>query len=205
MNAVISRNKNNQIKLEVIMSVSKLIQTFIDNFQYLDEKGKRKGFMMFSNRELTERLEMLAINLKSVLQAVANNTLPGVQDDEKLEEFYPAIENAITHVRNARFEKAKERTFYYSEDQLLGSPSVDYYGYKKAYKNGEFEKQLVRALQAVVSNIDKQWKSVDAEDQKIDFNVYHSIKNKLTTIINDIQLYHPKEVRTWDQSYSPTL
>src|SRR5690349_4822978 len=82
------------------MSFRNMMKTFLSSFNYLDENGKRKGFILFSNKGLTQDLENLAIDLKKNLRTLAAEEK--ATDEKKCCEFKKLIEACFTQAQDAR-------------------------------------------------------------------------------------------------------
>lgn len=93
--------------------ITHLIPFFNMHFNYVNEKGKRKGFQLFSNSELTTKLENLAVTLRANVQALVEDL--NIQDATKAEQFIQLIKSTYETVLGFRKDYAKKASQFERE------------------------------------------------------------------------------------------
>jgi hypothetical protein len=160
-----------------------LRQLFFNSFNYLDANDRRIGFFtkIFGNHELSKAIVVKARILKIQLLSIDCN------DDTAFEQLLDNVKKSITDVRQLRDEHAPTH-----HDEEHGRPnrrgdrwSVEY-DYKKPYANGQFEKNIVKALLAIRPHL------YDSNQQQ-----------KIDTMCKTINDYKPKEIQFNVSTYAP--
>lgn len=132
------------------MSFRNLMKTFLKSFHYVDENGKRMGFILFANKGLTQDLENLAISLKKSLITLAADEKQ--TDEQKCHEFKKFINESFTKAQAARLKygslcQAYEFVIPPNGDEKDGVTIL--YKYKDPYRPAKFEKELINGLDAI--------------------------------------------------------
>lgn len=132
--------------------ISNRINIFSANFHYLNGKSKRAGCGLFCNKPLTHALEKTANKLHEDLQALAQSKL---SDKEKTEAFFSIIENSFKYAEDLRGLHGKvvqsKKDPAYNMINATGMTSKQVW--KKPYAPGNFEAQLVNALNEVNNEV----------------------------------------------------
>jgi hypothetical protein len=152
----------------------KEIQVFLENFKYLNSKGKRSGILLFKNSNLTSAIQIRAIMLVERLNTLLENQ-SGLTAEQQFEQFLSAVSNAALEVRQHRLESDP------SYLKSLGSDASNDKVTPKTLAGGKFEKCLNSGLLAIISSTDT------AIEHKIKFS------NLITTIM---ALYKPADAST---------
>jgi len=175
------------------MDFKQLINKFLSAFNYVDENGKRNGFLLFSNSLLTQDLERLAIDLKRKLIALADNN--EISDVTKCDEFKKLIEDSFKDAQKARINHAtlETRHEYYPPSFGSREGTMIHYTYKNPYKPSKFENELV-------NGVDEIGKHLDNPDIKL---FAENLRYSCTYLSHLIKNYEPSQVKVEDWSYIP--
>jgi hypothetical protein len=180
------------------MKKSKLIiSAFVNNFNYVNKRGTRKGFNLFTNSKLTYGLENTALELKQELQRQTSDSCP---DALNATAFHSLVSAAFAQAKNLRIECAANKHFY-ATTELFGSKDrivVDK-DYKIPYKSGKFELALIKGLEATNSAIDNELARA-TEKEKIWLK---ELKDNCIALTTEIKKFNPQEVIIADRSITP--
>lgn len=151
------------------------ISYFNKGFKYVDENGKRTGMRFFPNVNLTDKLVLLAVDLRSQVQTLS---LDGKIGDDRID-YARNAEEFIKVVKNAH-----ESALQYRRD------------WNK--KPSRFEKQLMAGLKCILNEFPNVLNSfsVGADFKKIDssydglsdnLRLYLSFRENCTKLLSQIQ------------------
>jgi hypothetical protein len=88
---------------------ARYVQIFINHFHYLNNEGKRAGFLLFSNKQLTADLEAIALQLQTSLTQLSLQKLPYSQ---QVDQFFNQIRDAFDAAKEARVDRAPLESRY---------------------------------------------------------------------------------------------
>jgi hypothetical protein len=169
--------------------ISNLIHIFLNDFKYLNSKGKRAGFMLFSNDKLTSDLEKEALRITNVLKALAQNR--SISDETKLEHFNAAIRECFENVKNLRKTHAPVETVlaYASFDNDPYTIGYTRNKRQRPYAPSKFEEEIVKGLKAALG---------EAEEERLKFVadevILTSFIDKCTKLKSEISNYSPEDI-----------
>lgn len=148
------------------------ITAFLDNFNYLDANGHRKGSFFSSiglNKELTLRIESAAKVLQDTLSQLSENS-----DHVLFIEFLNTVKTALAAVQQARLDHGLS-SFYnpgepaptiYDLFEIPATISIfdeNTQEYKTPVPAGKFEANLIKGLTAAVPHLTNIEKKVSLE------------------------------------------
>lgn len=167
--------------------ISNRINTFLANFHYLNSKSKRAGCGFFCNKQLTHALEKAAKNLHENLTALAQSKL---SEKDKTDAFFKAVEGSFIYAEQLRtqYGKVVQNKKDPAINMIGANGSISKQVWKKPYKPGNFETQLVSALNAVNNEVVSDiLKSTDtAENAK-------SFQDRCNALMQKISSYQAPE------------
>ncbi len=172
------------------MSFRTMVKTFLSAFNYVDENGKRKGFIFFANKGLTQDLENLAIDLKKNLRTLAADEKSS--DEQKCQEFKRLIETCFKQAQDARLKHGSVGQAYEfvipSNGEEKDGVTIRY-NYKDPYRPAKFEKELINGLDAINLKLNQPGYK----------NLASLLKPLCSVLIWDINHYQP-DPKTFRQS-----
>jgi len=159
--------------------INKLIQTFLDNFKYVNSQGKHETWNVLRDKELTHALEKVAKSIRDQLTALQPLNLT---DHMKIELFSGTIR---MHFNKAEEYRAKFGNQVKNTEQFFMKRGEEYRSiWKKPSPPSNFENELINGLEAVNKQIETQLLKNDG---------MLKLQRHCTTLIDEIKNYKPKE------------
>lgn len=167
--------------------ISTRINTFLANFHYLNSKSKRAGCGLFCNKPLTHALEKEAKSLQDSLKELAASN---VSDLKKSEAFFKRVEGSFNQVEAMRtkYGKVVQPKKEPPINMVALDGTVTKHVKKKPYQPGNFETQLVQALNEVNNSVanDILAGKISAEDAQ-------AFQGQCNALIAKISSFKPQE------------
>jgi hypothetical protein len=160
-----------------------LRQLFFNTFKYLDDNNKRGGLFknIFGNKKLSTAITRTANEMKAQITAI---------DSRDLTPMANLLRIVTAHIVAVREHRDNYATVHhhesYGRDPLMREGWSINYDSKKPYANGEFEKNIVIALNAIKQHI---------------FNP--ALTANVDNMIRDINDYKPEQKVFNNNSYCP--
>lgn len=178
--------------------ISSRINTFLNNFHYLNRKNHRAGCLMFGNKGLTRELEKLAKHLRTDLQALAQNN--ALSETDKGNEFLRLVSVCFDDVERLRtlhgkpLNPRKHRPY-----NMIDAKGEEYLSvWVKPYKPARFEKQLAASLNAV------DWEIRALREEKLIMpNVMKSFQQQCQVLAWKIRNYLNPDKALVDNRHQP--
>ncbi|HTM64082.1 MAG TPA: hypothetical protein VL360_06230 [Gammaproteobacteria bacterium] len=165
----------------IIIMINDLIQTFLDNFNYVNSKGKHETWNFMRDKKLTHSLEQVAKSIRGDLTALQALRL---SDHKKIELFSGIIRRNFNDAEECRANHGNQvkgsDQFVMKKGDVEAFKSI----WMKPLPPSGFESDLIIALEAVNKKI---------ENQLLKNDDMLALQRHCTALIDEIKNYKPKE------------